>query len=337
VLPVFAALVLATVLVPVADRLHGRRLPRSLAALAALLGSALVLGGVLAALAPAAIGELNDVDLSVQGGVEEVQEWLSKGPLGLSETRIGELVDRAQDELRARSGTIAGGALGGAVIALEVIAGVLLTIVLLFFFIRDGERLWRWIVGLAPEQNRRDVREIGMRAWDTLGGYLRGTAIVAFFDAALIGLALSLLGVPLALPLAVLTFSGAFVPLVGAVVAGFAAAMVALVSEGFFVALIVVGSSSSCSRSRGTCSSRSSWEKALELHPVAILLAVTAGAVVWGVIGAFLAVPLVAIVARTASYLRSRPSDQAEPPAGTPATNVWSGEKCGPRTARSAR
>jgi hypothetical protein len=200
-----------------------------------------VLGGVLAALAPAAIGELNDVDLSVQGGVEEVQEWLSKGPLGLSETRIGELVDRAQDELRARSGTIAGGALGGAVIALEVIAGVLLTIVLLFFFIRDGERLWRWIVGLAPEQNRRDVREIGMRAWDTLGGYLRGTAIVAFFDAALIGLALSLLGVPLALPLAVLTFFGAFVPLVGAVVAGFAAAMVALVSEGFFVALIVVG------------------------------------------------------------------------------------------------
>lgn len=77
--------------------------------------------------------------------------------------------------------------------------------------------------------------------------------------------------------------------------------------------------------------------KALELHPVAILLAVTAGAVVWGVIGAFLAVPLVAIVARTASYLRSRPSDQAEPPAGTPATNVWSGEKCDPRTARSAR
>jgi predicted PurR-regulated permease PerM len=148
-------------------------LPRSLAALAALLGSALVLGGVLAALAPAAIGELNDVDLSVQGGVEEVQEWLSKGPLGLSETRIDELVDRAQDELRARSGTIVGGALGGAVIALEVIAGVLLTIVLLFFFIRDGERLWRWIVGLAREQNRRDVREIGMRAWDTLGGYLR--------------------------------------------------------------------------------------------------------------------------------------------------------------------
>lgn len=78
-----------------------------------------------------------------------------------------------------------------------MIAGVLLTIVLLFFFIRDGERLWRWIVGLAPEQNRRDVREIGMRAWDTLGGYLRGTAIVAFFDAALIGLVFSSSACPL--------------------------------------------------------------------------------------------------------------------------------------------
>jgi len=337
VLPVFAALVLATVLVPVADRLQRRGLPRSLATLAALLGAALLLVGVAAALAPAAIGELDDVDLSVQGGLEEVEDWLRDGPLGLSETRVDELVDRAQEELRTRSGTIAGGALGGAVVAVEVIAGALLTLVLLFFFVRDGERIWRWVVGLAPERHRRDVQEIGVRAWATLTGYLRGTAIVAFFDAALIGLALFLLGVPFALPLAVLTFFGAFIPLAGAAVAGFAAAMVALVSEGFFTALIVVGVVIVVQQVEGDVVQPLVVGKTLELHPVAILLAVTAGAVIWGVIGAFVAVPLVAVVARSASYLRSRPRGQARSPTGTPPVNVSSGAKPGARTARSAR
>jgi predicted PurR-regulated permease PerM len=139
-----------------------------------------------------------------------------------------------------------------------------------------------------------------------------------------------------ALPLAVLTFFGAFIPLAGAAVAGFAAAMVALVSEGFFTTLIVVGVVIVVQQVEGDVVQPLVVGKTLELHPVAIL-AVTAGAVIWGVIGAFVAVPLVAVVARSASYLRSRPPGQARSPTGTPPANVSSGAKPGARTARSAR
>jgi predicted PurR-regulated permease PerM len=307
VLPVFAAILLATVLVPPTNWLAGKRLPRTLATLAVMLGAALVLAGIGAAIGPRAAGELGEVDVSVQGGVMRIEDWLADGPLGLSDSRAAELVERAQDEASGQAGRLASGALGGAVVALEVVAGILLTAVLVFFFVRDGTRLWESVVGLAPERNRDDLREIGARVWTTLGGYLRGTAIVAFVDALFIGLALYLLGVPLVVPLALLTFFGAFIPIAGAVAAGFAAAMVALVSEGFVTALIVVGVVVLVQQVEGDVLQPLVVGRAVELHPVAVLLAVTAGAVLWGVPGAFVAVPVTAVVAKAGAYLRSRP------------------------------
>ncbi|MGH3114418.1 MAG: AI-2E family transporter, partial [Gaiellaceae bacterium] len=152
-----------------------------------------------------------------------------------------DLVERVEEQIRANAGMIAGGFLSGAVIALELVAGALLTVVILFFFLKDGERIWSWVVGLFPPSRRSDVAEVGTRAWETLGGFLRGTAVVATFNAFFIGLALFIIGVPLVVPLALLTFFGSFIPLAGAFVAGFAAVMVALVSEGFVSALIVLG------------------------------------------------------------------------------------------------
>jgi predicted PurR-regulated permease PerM len=307
VLPVFAAILLATALVPPTNWLAGKRLPRTLATLAVMLGAALVLAGIAAAIGPRAAGELGEVDVSVQGGVERIEDWLADGPLGLSDSRAAELVARAQEEASGQAGRHASGSLGGAVLALEVVAGILLTAVLVFFFVRDGARMWESVVSLAPERNRKDLREIGARAWTTLGGYLRGTAIVAFVDAFFIGLALYLLGVPLVVPLAFLTFFGAFIPIAGAVVAGFAAAMVALVSEGFVTALIVVGVVVLVQQVEGDVLQPLVVGRAVELHPVAILLAVTAGAVLWGIPGALVAVPVTAVVAKAGAYLRSRP------------------------------
>ena len=314
VLPVFAALLLATALLPPAGWLARRGWPSSVATLSVMLGAALLLAGIGAALGPSALGEIDELDVSVEGGVREIEDWLAEGPLGLSESRADELVERAREELGSRSSTIAAGALGGAVVAVEVVAGLLLTVVLLFFFVRDGERLWSSIVRLAPSGYRDDVREIGARSWATLGGYLRGTAVVALFDALVIGLALFLLGVPLVIPLALLTFFGAFVPIAGAFVAGFVAAMVALASEGFVTALIVVAVVVVVQQVEGDVLQPLVVGRSVELHPVAILLAVTAGAVLWGVPGAFVAVPLTAVIGKAGSYLRTRPSAEREAP-----------------------
>ncbi|HEU4449868.1 MAG TPA: AI-2E family transporter [Gaiellaceae bacterium] len=314
-LPVFAALLLATALVPPAEWLARRRWPRSLATLAVMAGAALVLAGIGAAIGPSALGELEDLDVSVSGGVDEVEDWLADGPIGLSESRAAELVERARDEAAGQSGRVVSGALGGALLAIEVLAGLLLTVVLVFFFVRDGRRLWEGVVRLAPSRHREDVHEIGVRAWEALGGYLRGTTVVALADATFIGLALWLLGVPLVIPLAVLTFFGAFIPIAGAVAAGFAAAMVALVSEGFVTALLVVGVVVLVQQLEGDLLQPLVVGRAVELHPVAILLAVTAGGVLWGIPGALVAVPITAVVGKAGAYLRSRPATGTAAPA----------------------
>ncbi len=198
------------------------------------------------------------------------------------------------------------GIFGGAVVALELLAGLLLAIVILFFLVKDGERMWRWAVGLFPPTVRADVDAIGARAWETAGGYIRGVTIVALVDAVFIGLALWLIGVPLVVPLAALTFIGGFFPIVGAFVAGFVAAMVALVSEGWLAAVLVVGASVLVQQLEGNLLQPFIVGSAVRLHPLAILLAITAGGVLWGVAGAFLAVPLVAVTARAAAVLAER-------------------------------
>ncbi len=305
VLPVVLALFLAAVLAPPAAFLRRRRVPAALAALAVLLASLAVLGGVAALLAPRVVNEFGDIGASVEEGATTVTEWLLEGPLDLSRDDLDRWADRARDELGQRGGDIAGGALGGAYLAIEIVAGLLLSLVVVFFFLKDGERMWPWVVGLFPPRARGRVDEVGRIAWITLGGYLRGVSIVAFVDALFIGLALWILGVPLVLPLALLTFVGGFFPIVGAFTAGAAAALVALVSEGVTTALLVVGAAVLVQQLEGNLLEPVIVGRAVKLHAVAVLLAVAAGAVIWGVVGAFLAVPLAAVTVRAASHLRS--------------------------------
>src|SRR5690606_31741832 len=136
-------------------------------------------------------------------------------------------------------GALTAGALSGAIVALEIAAGALLAVVLLFFLLKDGTRIWSWLLALCGDR-RRDADAVGRRAWQALGGYVRGATIVAAFDATLIGLALLVIGVPLVLPLAVITFFAAYVPIIGATVSGLLAVVVALVTLGFVEALLVL-------------------------------------------------------------------------------------------------
>jgi predicted PurR-regulated permease PerM len=313
VLPVvFALFISAALFLPVRglQRLH---FPPAAAAATALVGALLVLGGLVTLIAPHVAGQFGDVRDNVREGAVQVTDWLLEGPLDLSRSELENYREQALDELEARSGDIAGGVIGGAYLAVEIVAGLLLTLVLAFFFLKDGARMWRWIVGLFPPLARTRADEVGQIAWATLGGYLRGVTIVAVFDAVLIAIALWLIGVPLVLPLALLTFVGGFFPIVGAFTAGAAAALVALVSNGVVDALLVVAAVTAVQQIEGNILQPVVVSRAVKIHAVAVLLAVTAGAVIWGIVGAFLAVPVVAVVSRAASHLRSGGDEAVEP------------------------
>lgn len=329
VLPVLLALVLATLLELPAGALRRRGLPNALAALLVVL-AALVVLGALGTLVWNGLSDVDELDVSLSDGIEEVQDWLRDGPVGLSDSEINRGVDNIQEQVRSNVSAITTGAVSGAVLLVEVLAGLLLALVLLFFLLKDGDRIWRWLVSLAPRARRRDVEELGSRCWTALGGFLRGQTIVALFDAVLIGLALVLIGVPFVIPLALLTFFGAFVPFVGATVTGLAAVLVALVANGPVAALLVLAAIIAVQQFEGNVLEPVVVGHAVHVHPIAILLGVTAGAVTAGIIGAMVAAPTVAVAAAMLAFVRERrdgagdgdpdapPRDRAEHTASPP-------------------
>jgi predicted PurR-regulated permease PerM len=302
ILPVLAALFLATVLMPVSEAMRRAKVPAAIAAFLTILLALLVLVGISALLAPPVADEVGDLEESFRAGVAEVGSTLEN--VGISQEEIDNAIDSGLQTLEDSSGAIGQGVVSGALLVFEVIAGILLALVLLFFFLKDGGRMWSWLVDLLPRRHRADANEVGRRGWSTLGSYLRGVALVALFDAVVIGVALAILGVPLVLPLAVLTFFAAFFPLVGAVTAGVVAAMVALVSNGIVTALIVVAVITAVQQLEGDVIYPVVVGRSIELHPVAILLVLTAGAVVAGIIGALFAVPVAAVIWTTIKYFR---------------------------------
>jgi predicted PurR-regulated permease PerM len=329
VLPVALALVLATVLAPVVGWLKAQGWREGAAALAALTAVVFVLGGLLALLAPPVVDQFTGLDIGITAGVDRVQDWLADSPLPLDQAQITNLVDNLQQQLSGRVNTIAASAATGAFLVLEVVTGVLLAVVVLFFLLKDGERIWAWAVSLAPEQRRHDVEAMGARAWTALGGFVRGQSLVALFDSVLIGIALAFIGVPLVLPLAVLTFFGAYVPVIGATLTGLLAVLVALVAEGPLAAALTLGAIVAVQQIEGNVFQPFIVGRAIDTHPLAILLGVTAGAALAGIIGAMIAPPLVAVGAALLRYLREQaeprrlvlaPDDQAAQPARDPTT-----------------
>jgi putative heme transporter len=303
VLPVIVAILLATLLVPLAHRLRDRGMhPRAAAALVVIAGVALI-AIVLTLIVPPFVSELGNVGTSVQDGSREAGNLLH--PLGVAQGDVDKAIDDGVKSLKGSGGKLAGGVFSGALAALNLLAAVLLTLVLTFFFVKDGRRLWGWIAGLFG-RHRPAAEELGGRVWRALAGYVHGIALVALVDALLIGLALVVLGVPLAMPLTVLTFLASFFPVVGAVTVGLAAVLVALVAKGAGVAAILAVWILVVQQLDGNVMQPLLVGRRLELHPVVVLLALTAGGVVAGLAGAFLAVPLAAVAATVIDFARSR-------------------------------
>ena len=303
VVPVIVALLATTVLHPPLQWLQSRGWPRLLATWAVVLGAATIVAAIVAALAWQVAGDVDAIDVNVEQGVDDVEDWLVEGPLGLSRGDISDAYAQAREWATSGDGLLASGVLSRAVVAVEVVAGLLLAIVLVFFFLKDGDRMWRAATSRLGERAGGHVDAAGRRAWATLGGFVRGTAVVATADAVLIGAAIAILGVPFAVPLAALIFVGAFLPIVGAVVAGSVAVLVALATEGLVVALILLGVVVAVQQVEGDVLQPIVLGRTVRLHPAVILLAVAGGAAVGGVVGAFLAVPAVAVAAVVLGYV----------------------------------
>lgn len=304
VVPLILALFPAALLAPAAEWLKRHGVPHALAAILIILATIGLLAGVTAVLVPVVGRELPALGDSIAAAVEDVQRRLDDLPFGIDASSVQQLIGRARQQLAGASEQIASQALSAVTILIEGIAGLLFGLVALFFYLKDGDRLASALCGLLPARAQPHADELGARAWGSVSGYIRGQLLIALADAVVIGIGLLLLGVPLVLPLAVIVFVGGLFPIVGAFVSGLLAVMVALASGGLGTALAVFALVLVVQQVEGDVLAPLVFGSTVALHPLVVLIALTAGAVLLGVLGAFLAVPLAAAIARAVDYIR---------------------------------
>lgn len=282
-----------------------KRLPATLAAATALIGFLLLLGGVLTGIGVAAANEFTDLGPTVSRAVDDLERWLVEdSPFDIEQADIEryrkEAGDRIGAALRASGGAVAAGAAVAAEVTLALVLGLIVT----FFALKDGHRFLGWVREQLPEERRELAARLAAQAWRTLGGYLRGAALLGLVEGIVIAVALTLVGAELAIPMALVTFLAAFVPVVGAIVAGVLAVLVALATAGGTAALVVAGVALVVQQIDNDVLAPVVYGRALELHPVIVLLAILAGGSAFGLPGSFLAVPVVAVAVNVAAEAR---------------------------------
>lgn len=301
-MPVAIAILLTTALMPIRKALTNRGVPMPLAMLAVVVTFFGVIAVAGLIIVPPLVDEFRDLPRTLRAAADDVQEWLVDG-VGVDErlARDGRReLESALDGARVPQSAV----LDGATLAGQLFAGFLLAIVVTFFAVKDGELIQRKVLSWFPERRVPGVRAAGNAAWSALGGYLRGSATLGAFEGVVIGVTLLLVGAGLALPVAVLTFFAAFFPFVGAIAAGVVAVSVALVTSGPGAAAIVAVVAVAVQQLDGDVLAPMIYGKALELHPLVVILAITSGGALAGLAGAFLAVPVVAVGLRAMSAVQ---------------------------------
>jgi predicted PurR-regulated permease PerM len=326
VIPLLIALILAAAASPVVAWLRRHGMPALAATWITLIAGVGVLGGVIWLIVDAVQNQWDELSQSVSDGVRQVQEFLA-GPLGIDQSQLESIQSSIVDFLT--SSQFGTGALAGVSAATQLITGILLGVVILFYFLKDGDQIWNFFLRPFQGKRLRRGRRIGHTGVKVLGGYVRGTAIVAFVDAAGIGIGLLILQIPLALPLAVIVFLGGFIPLIGATIAGVLAVLVALVSNGPVAALILAAVVIAVQQLEGDLLQPVVMARSLKLHPLVILVALTAGTILGGIIGAVIAVPLCAV---TWAIIKVWNSPDDDSPDGT-STDETSTDALPPRDA----
>jgi predicted PurR-regulated permease PerM len=296
VVPVALALMLTALMIPAVDFLDRRGAPRGGAVALVLLTGVAIVGGMLTFVVSQFVTGLPGLVEQVTQSIESTRTWLIEGPAHLSKDQITNAGNSAIEALRNNQTKLTSGALSTAATVTEIITGALLVLFTLIFFLHGGRNIWQFVTRIFPENVQDRVRDAGRAGFQSLIGYVRATFLVALVDALGIGTGLAIMGVPLALPLASLVFLGAFIPLVGAVVAGFLAVVVALLAKGFIYALITLGLIIAVQQLEGHVLQPLVMGRAVSVHPLAVVLAIAGGAVLAGIVGALLAVPTVAFL-----------------------------------------
>ncbi|KUH82308.1 MULTISPECIES: AI-2E family transporter [unclassified Mycobacterium] len=306
VVPVALATILAALLMPAVDFLDRRGAPRGGAVALMLLGGFAVVGGILAFVVSQFIEGAPALVEQVSRSIDGVRDWLIDGPLHLSREQIDNAGNAAIEALQNNQERVTTGALSTAGTVTEIVTGAVLVLFTLIFLLQGGRNIYAFVTRIFPVSVRERVRDAGRAGFHSLIGYVRATFLVALVDAVGIGTGLAIMGVPLALPLASLVFLGAFIPLVGAVIAGALAVVVALIAKGIIYALITLALVIAVQQLEGHVLQPLVMGRAVSIHPLAIVLVIAGGGVLAGIVGALLAVPVLAFLNSSIRVLTAR-------------------------------
>ncbi|WP_236652211.1 AI-2E family transporter [Streptacidiphilus neutrinimicus] len=301
-----AALLISALLQPTVHWLKRHGVPRGLATALTFLGGLASIGLVAWFVFWQVSTHLNQLTDQVQKGIGQIRHWLETGPMHLTDTQINQFANQLTKVVGTNSDQIASFGFDTVSVVVEIVTGVFLAAFCTYFLLYDGERIWGWCLRLLPVRSRVSAAGAGPRAWSTLTAYVRGTVVVAFIDSLSIGIGIYLLGVPLAMPIAVIIFLGAFVPLVGALITGTIAVLIGLVTHGPVTALLVLAVLLGVQQIEGHLLQPLILGRAVRVHPLAVILAVASGSIIGGIGGAVVAVPLVAVTNTVVGYLRAR-------------------------------
>ena len=312
-IPVAVALLISALAAPFVHTVTRLGVPRGLSALLVVIAGFAVVGALLTFAGQQVAAGASDLADSTVKGLQEIRDWLRDGPLHASDSQINDYISSVQDMISKRSQdgevltqvTEVGAALG------HVVAGFFIAVFSTYFFLADGERIWSWVVRLAPRAARQRVDSSGRVAWISLVQFVRATVLVALVDAVGIAIGAAILKVPFVLAIGVLVFLGAFVPMIGATVAGSVAILVALVDQGPLTALLMLAVVVGVQQLEGHVLQPFLLGRWVSLHPLGVIFAIACGVLVGGVAGALVAVPLAASANAVVLHL----AEMAEPPA----------------------
>jgi predicted PurR-regulated permease PerM len=313
VVPCIAALLLTAVLQPLTSRLRRAGLPALAATWVTLLIAAVVLGGLVTLVAIRVSADYSTLLAETKHTTAQVQSWLAGPPFHLKNNNVQKFLNNIPSYLSKHKSLVEGTVVTGGKIASEFFGGLVLMVFVLFFLIKDGDRIWNWLLGAMRTDTARRIDRAGHASWLVLVYYMRGTVIIAAIHAVVVGVALWIMGVPLAVPLAVVVFVAAFVPLVGLLVAGTLAVVVTLATQGWVDAVILLGILIIEDQLEAHLLQPQVVGKMIRLHPLAVILSLAAGGILAGIPGAVVAVPIVAVITRALPELRRSEPEELGP------------------------
>ncbi|WP_430867585.1 AI-2E family transporter [Demequina aurantiaca] len=313
--PLVIALLIAAPLERLVTRMARHGIHRGLGAALTILAGLIVIGALVTLAGTSIVSGFDDLRVAAMSGFDTFIDWLSSGPLHISSVQIDESVKSLTGLLQDNALGVANSAVGVTSAIGGVFAGIIIALLALFFFLRDGRTLWVWGVNHLPVEDKLRVDRAGLNAWHTLARYTKTSAFVALVDAVGIGLGAWIIGVPLALPIAILVFLFSFIPLFGATISGAVAVLVALFDGGWQTALIMLAIVLLVQQIEGSVLYPWLFGKAASIHPMVILLTVSGGVLVLGLVGAIVAVPLLAFAtAFVTGYRKGFDPETEDPP-----------------------